>query len=138
MSGTGVTLGQVEVGTALPELSIPITSSLIVGGALASRDFTPVHHDKAAAQAAGVPDIFMNILTTNGLVGHFVTDWAGPDATIKQLGIKLGAPNHPGDTMKLVGSVAAKDDVSHEIQVQLVGKNGWGHHVEGTVTLTLP
>ena len=80
----------------------------------------------------------MNILTTNGLVGRFVTDWAGPDATIKQLGIKLGAPNHPGDTMKLVGSVAAKDDVSHEIQVQLVGKNGWGHHVEGTVTLTLP
>jgi hypothetical protein len=40
--------------------------------------------------------------------------------------------------MKLAGSVAAKDDASHEIRVQFVGKNGWGHHVEGTVTLTLP
>ena len=133
-----VQYADVRVGDEIPEAQIPITAALIVGGALASRDFTPVHHDAAAAKAPGAQDIFMNILTTNGLVGRFVTDWAGPDATIKQLGIKLGAPNHPGDTMKLVGSVAAKDDASHEIQVQLVGKNGWGHHVEGTVTLTLP
>jgi len=133
-----VQYADVRVGDEIPEAQIPITAALIVGGALASRDFTPVHHDAAAAKATGAQDIFMNILTTNGLVGRFVTDWAGPDATIKQLGIKLGAPNHPGDTMKLVGSVAAKDDASHEIQVQLVGKNGWGHHVEGTVTLTLP
>ena len=133
-----VQYADVRVGDEIPEAQIPITAALIVGGALASRDFTPVHQDAAAAKATGAQDIFINILTTNGLVGRFVTDWAGPDATIKQLGIKLGAPNHPGDTMKLVGSVAAKDDASHEIQVQLVGKNGWGHHVEGTVTLTLP
>lgn len=133
-----VQYADVSVGDELPEIEIPITPALIVGGALASRDFTPVHHDVAAAKATGAQDIFMNILTTNGLVGRFVTDWAGPDATIKKLGIKLGSPNHPGDTMKLVGSVSAKDDALHEIQIQLVGKNGWGHHVEGTVTLTLP
>ena len=52
--------------TQLPELRVPLTSSLIVAGALASRDFTPVHHDKAAAQAAGMQDVFMNILTTEG------------------------------------------------------------------------
>ena len=138
MSLDSLKQSDVNVGDALPELIIPLTTSLIVSGAIASRDFTPVHHDKAVAQASGVPDVFMNILTTNGLVGRFVSDWAGPDATIKQLGIKLGSPNHPGDTMKLVGSVSAKDDVRHEIQIRLVGKNGWGHHVEGTVTLTLP
>ena len=128
----------VSVGDELPTAEIPITAALIVGGALASRDYTPVHHDAAAAKATGAQDIFMNILTTNGLVGRFVTDWAGPDAQIRKIGIKLGAPNHPGDTMKLVGSVSAKDDAQHEIQVQLVGKNSWGHHVEGSVTLTLP
>jgi acyl dehydratase len=133
-----VQYADVSVGDELPTVEIPITAALIVSGALASRDFTPVHHDTAAAKATGAQDIFMNILTTNGLVGRFVTDWAGPDATVKQVGIKLGAPNHPGDTMKLVGSVQAKDDASHEIRVQLVGKNGWGNHVEGTVTLTLP
>ena len=128
----------VNVGDELPTVEIPITTALIVGGAVASRDYTPVHHDGPAARATGAQDIFMNILTTNGLVGRYVTAWAGPDAAITEVGIKLGSPNHPGDTMKFVASVSAKDDASREISVSLVGKNGWGQHVEGTVKLTLP
>src|SRR6185369_5976728 len=53
-------LKDVSVGTALPELPIAITTTMIVAGALASRDFTPLHHDKAAAQAGGMQDVFMN------------------------------------------------------------------------------
>jgi acyl dehydratase len=129
---------QVKVGDALPELPIPITVTLVVGGALASRDFTPVHHDKAAAQAQGMSDVFMNILTTNGLVGRYVTDWAGPDAVVKNVAVRLGAPNLPGDTMKMVGSVKSKDDAAGELVVEVAGKNGWGNHVTGTVRLALP
>jgi acyl dehydratase len=128
----------VKVGDALPELPIPITITLVVAGALASRDFTPVHHDKAAAQAQGMGDVFMNILTTNGLVGRYVTDWAGPDAVVKNVAIKLGAPNLPGDTMKMVGSVKSKNDAAGELTVEIAGKNGWGNHVTGTVRLALP
>ena len=61
-------LASVKVGDELPELRVPLTSSLIVAGAVASRDFTRVHHDKAAAQATGMSDVFMNILTTEGWV----------------------------------------------------------------------
>jgi acyl dehydratase len=129
---------QVKVGDVLPEVPIPITVTLVVGGALASRDYTPVHHDKAAAQAQGMADVFMNILTTNGLVGRYVTDWAGPDAVVKNVAIKLGAPNLPGDTMKMVGSVKSKDDAAGELVVEIAGKNGWGNHVTGTVRLALP
>ena len=128
----------VKVGDALPELPIPITVTLVVGGALASRDFTPVHHDRAAAQAQGMSDVFMNILTTNGLVGRYVTDWAGPDAVVKNVAIKLGAPNLPGDTMKLVGSVKSRDAATGEVTVEVAGTNGWGNHVTGTVRLALP
>jgi acyl dehydratase len=128
----------VQVGDALPELAIPITVTLVVGGALASRDYTPVHHDKAAAQAQGMADVFMNILTTNGLVGRYVTDWAGPDAVLRGVAIKLGAPNLPGDTMKLVGTVRSKDDATREVVVEIAGKNAWGNHVTGTVRLALP
>ena len=128
----------VKVGDTLPELPIPITVTLVVGGALASRDYTPVHHDKSAAQAQGMSDVFMNILTTNGLVGRYVTDWAGPDAVVKNVAIKLGAPNLPGDTMKMVGSVKSKDDAAGEVVVEIAGKNGWGNHVTGTVRLALP
>lgn len=129
---------QVKVGDALPELPIPITVTLVVGGALASRDFTPVHHDKAAAQAQGMGDVFMNILTTNGLVGRYVTDWAGPDAVVKNVAIKLGAPNLPGDTMKMSGTVKERNDVAGEVVVEVAGKNNWGNHVTGTVRLALP
>ena len=129
---------QVKVGDALPEVPIPITVTLVVGGALASRDYTPVHHDKAAAQAQGMGDVFMNILTTNGLVGRYVTDWAGPDAVVKNVAIKLGAPNLPGDTMKMVGSVKEKRDAAGEVVVEIAGKNNWGNHVTGTVRLALP
>jgi acyl dehydratase len=132
------TLDSVSVGDALPELPIPITVTLVVGGAIASRDYTPVHHDKAAAQAQGMSDVFMNILTTNGLVGRYVTDWAGPDAQVKNVAIKLGAPNLPGDTMKMVGSVKSKDEAKGEIVVEIAGKNGWGNHVTGTVRVLLP
>lgn len=129
---------EVQVGEALPELAIPITVTLVVGGAIASRDYTPVHHDKAAAQAQGMSDVFMNILTTNGLVGRYVTDWAGPDALVRNVAIKLGAPNLPGDTMKMVGSVKSKDDAKGEVVVEIAGKNGWGNHVNGTVRVALP
>ncbi len=102
-------ISQVKVGDALPDLDVPLTAAIIVGGAIASRDYTPVHHDRSAAQAAGMSDVFMNILTTNGYVGRFVTDWAGPDAMLKKVAIKLGAPNSPGDTMKLRGEVTSVD-----------------------------
>ena len=136
MSTKNVKLSEVNVGDSLPELPIPLTTSLIVGGAVASRDFTPVHHDKSAAQAAGMQDVFMNILTTNGLVGRYISDWAGPNALIRQVKIRLGTPNLPGDTMTLTGSVTSKEgDV---VEVEVAGNNSWGNHVTGTVRVALP
>ena len=131
-------LKDVSVGTALPELPIPVTTTMIVAGALASRDFTALHHDRSAAQAGGMQDVFMNILTTNGLVGHYVTDWAGPDAVLRRVAIKLGAPNLPGDTMRLTGTVRAKDEEAGVVKIQIVGSNSWGDHVTGTVVVALP
>jgi len=130
------TRDQVEVGDELPPLDVPLTTTLIVGTAIASRDFTPVHHDPAAAQAQGMGDVFMNILTSNGFVGRYVTDWAGRDAVLKNVAIKLGAPNLPGDTMKMRGKVESKD--GDTVVVSVVGRNSWGDHLTGTVTLVLP
>jgi acyl dehydratase len=131
-------LKDVSVGTALPGLPIPVTTTMIVAGALASRDFTALHHDRSAAQAGGMQDVFMNILTTNGLVGRYVTDWAGPDAVLRRVAIKLGAPNLPGDTMKLSGTVRAKDEDAGVVEIQIAGSNSWGDHVTGTVVVALP
>ncbi len=131
-------LSEVKLGDALPDLDVPLTAAIIVGGAIASRDYTPVHHDRAAAQAAGMSDVFMNILTTNGYVGRFVTDWAGPDAMLKRVAIKLGTPNSPGDTMKLRGEVTSINTAAGTVEVTVVAKNAWGDHATGTVTVALP
>ena len=128
----------VRPGETLPELAIPITVALVTGGAIATRDYFPGHHDLNAAQALGSPHIFMNILTTNGLVQRYVEAWAGPLARFASLKIKLGAPNYPGDCMTFNGAVSGQDAATRTVEITLSGKNSMGNHVTGTVTLVLP
>jgi acyl dehydratase len=132
---TSLRYESVSVGDELVPLPLPLDRSFIVATAIASRDYQDVHHDAELAQAKGSKDIFMNILTTNGLIGRYVTDWAGPDAVIKKVAIRLGAPNYPGDTMTLTGTVTRKEDGT--VDVAVVGANGLGNHVTGTVTVAL-
>lgn len=138
MSTDTLSFENVNVGDKLPAKEIAITSALIVGGAVASRDFTTVHHDKKDAQKGGLPDIFMNILTSNGLMGSYVTNWAGPNSTTRKIDLKLGAPNLPGFVMTISGEVKAKDD-SGLVDIEVVGENNvWGMHMQGTVQVLLP
>ena len=128
--------GTVAVGDTLPELALPLTPTVIIAGAIASRDYQDVHHDRDLAVQRGSKDIFMNILPTNGFVGRFVTDWAGPEALLTKVDIRLGAPNYPGDTMTLTGTVTAKQD--GVVRVDVLGRNELGHHVTRSVELRLP
>ncbi len=139
MNKTTRRFSSVAVGEKLPPLTIPITAGLIIGGAIVSRDFTPVHHDKKAAQAVGLPDVFMNILTSNGLMGRYVTDWAGPDCTLQAIDVKLGAPNLPGFVMTISGEVKSRDDAAGTVDIAVSGDNNvWGTHMSGSVRVALP
>jgi acyl dehydratase len=126
----------IRTGDELPACPIPITATLIVSTALASRDYQDVHHDRELAKERGSPDIFMNILTTSGLCARYVTDWAGPEAVVKRLSIRLGVPNYPHDTMTMSGSVRAERDGRVELDIR--GYNRLGDHVTGRVELELP
>lgn len=130
-----------NVGDQLPVLEIPLTRTMIVASAIASRDYQDVHHDPDLAVERGSKDIFMNILTTNGLVDRYVTSWAGPAAVVKRVKIRLGAPNYPGDTMTVTGTVSAVDTSSHDrslVSVDVRGDNALGTHVSGTVEIEVP
>ncbi len=107
-SGSTTTLraSEVAVGDALPPFELAVTSTVIVAGAIASRDFMPAHHDADYAKSQGAPDLFMNILTTNAYVSRFVTDWAGPEGMIRKIAIRLGAPAVPGQPLRFTGEVA--------------------------------
>ena len=134
----------IEVGTKLPELSLYGDPTFIVSTAIATRDYQDVHHDRDKAQAKGSKDIFVNILTDTGLVQRYVTDWAGPNAIIKSIGLRLGVPWYAYDTVIFKGEVTAveaADARSSEgpdlITVKVVGSNSLGDHVIATSTLTI-
>ena len=120
-------------GAILPELVIDVTPTFVVASAIATRDFQDVHHDKDKAVARGGQDIFINILTTTGLVQRYVTDWAGPEALVRKIAIRLGAPCYAGDTLTFSGQVTESGD--GEVVVEVAGRCRLGDHVTGTVRI---
>jgi hypothetical protein len=87
----------------------------------------------------GAKDIFVNILTTTGLVQRYVSAWAGtvaPDAVVRAVSIRLGVPCHAGETLTLSGQVTAADGAERVVSV--TGRCGLGDHVTGTVRIELP
>ncbi len=129
----------IEPGADIGELHIPITSSRIVVCALASLDWMTMHHSRESAMAQGQPDIFMNILTTGGFIGRFLTDWAGPGSTLRSVKFSLGVPNYPGDHMVLTGNVSGlrSEDGTTLVDVAYQGKNKLGPHVTGSAIVEL-
>ena len=116
-------------GEDLPPFDLDVTATVIVAGALASRDFMPVHHDRDYAQGQGAPDIFMNILTSNGYVSRYVTDWAGGHARIAQVATRLGAPAVPGKPLRFRGRALSATEVL------VLADSDLGNHLTATVRL---
>jgi len=129
----------ISVGDEVTPMDVNVTTTLIVAGAIASRDYMPVHHDRDFANSQGSKDIFLNILTTNGLCVKFLHDWAGPEAMVKRLSIRLGVPAYPNDPMRFTGSVTDKTSADGEgsVEVTFKGTNSLGDHVSGTAVLSL-
>jgi len=128
------------VGEELPTLALDITATHIAAGAIATRDFMPVHHDRDYAQAQGAPDIFMNILSTTAHCSRWLTDWAGPDAMVRNLAIRLGVPLMPGATLTFTGSITglAEDGDEGRAEIEFRAATDIGDHVTGTAAVTLP
>lgn len=137
---TTLRFDQVKAGDVLPPLVVKISPTLIIAGALASQDFQDVHHDYPIMQRRGHPHIFMNAMTTSGLLGRFVTDWTGPEALVREYEMQLLRPNYPGDTMRLTGTVrsAVATDGRGLVTVDLLGTNSLGRHTQGSVCVELP
>ncbi|MCD9623622.1 MaoC/PaaZ C-terminal domain-containing protein [Rhabdothermincola salaria] len=131
---------RVAVGDELTPMVVDVTASVVVAGALATRDFMPVHHDRDFANAQGAPDIFMNILSTNAYCTRFLTDWAGPDAMLRRLSVRLGVPVMPGSTLTFSGAVTGTgtDGDDGLVEIAFRATNDLGDHVTGTAELGIP
>ena len=122
----------------LPALDLDVTATVVVAGAIASRDFMPVHHDRDYAVAQGAPDIFMNILTSNGYVSRYVTDWSGSDTQVRQISTRLGAPAVPGAVLRFRGELVGESVTEGErlLEVNVRADTDLGNHLTATVRLS--
>jgi hypothetical protein len=130
----------IRVGDPITTLKIDVTATVVVAGAIASRDFMPVHHDRDYANSQGSPNIFMNILTDTGYCSRFLTDWAGPEAMVRKIAIRLGVPACAGSTLEYTGRVSATSRLGDEgiVEVEFRATNDQGDHVSGTAVIGLP
>lgn len=136
MTRTTLRASEIAVGTALPPMTIRATPTFVASTAIATRDFQDVHHDRDAAQARGSKDVFVNILTDNGLVQRYVTDWAGPEAFVRTISIRLGVPCYAYDTLEFAGTVTEVD--GDLVTIAVTAKDSLGDHISGSTKVVLP
>jgi acyl dehydratase len=104
----------VKVGDKLESLAVDVTATTIVTGALASRDWRPMHHDKDfAVNRNGVKDIFMNTPNQASWFERYVTDWTGATGRLGRMKFRMKDSVFPGDRMVFNGVVekVQTDDV---------------------------
>ena len=135
-----ISSNDISIGDSVKPMNIDVTTTAIVAGAIASHDYMPMHHDRDFAQSQGAPDVFFNIMSTNAYIARFVTDWAGPEAILKNINVRLGVQAVPGQVLKFRGEVLSKSDNDNEctVGVSVKASNEVGDHATGTVTLTIP
>ncbi|HVN83634.1 MAG TPA: MaoC family dehydratase [Candidatus Binatia bacterium] len=140
MTKTTLNWDKVRIGDQLTPMTIDVTATVVVAGAIATRDFMPVHHDRDYANSQGSPNIFMNIMTDNGLCSRFLTDWAGPEAMVRKIAIRLGVPAYANSKLEYTGTVTGKSQIDGEgiVEVEFRATNDQGDHVSGTAVLGLP
>jgi acyl dehydratase len=140
MTTTTLDWNRIQVGDPVTPMTIDVTATVVVAGAIATRDFMPVHHDRDYAASQGSPNIFMNIMTDNGLCSRFLTEWAGPEAMVRKVAIRLGVPAYAGSTLTYTGTVTGTSRVGDEgiVDVEFRATNDSGDHVSGTAVVGLP
>lgn len=127
----------VRLGQELPSFEVSVTVTSVMATALATRDYQPVHHDLGKVKSLGNETVFTNTHTTAAYLEKLVMQWAGPNAFLKSLKLRLGVPNYAGDKMLLKGKVSALDVATKCVTIAAVGSNSRGDHVTADLVVEL-
>lgn len=137
-----LTAAEITEGQALPRLTHKVSATTVVLGALASRDWRPMHHDKEfATHRNGVQDIFLNTPNNAAWLERYITDWSGPLGRLGRLRFQMKKPVFPGDEMVFSGSVlrvSADDSGCHWVDLQLSVSVNDEQRTEGQARIAVP
>ena len=127
MSAADLTIQDVTEGDALPALAVDVTATTVVLGALATRDWRPMHHDyDFAVNRNGTQNIFLNTPNQAAWFERYLTDWTGPRGRMGRIQFRMKDSVFPGDKMVFGGTVAAIDEESGWVDLEMeltVGDN---------------
>ena len=99
-------LGDLKAGDELPPLGYDVTATTVVLGALATRDWRPMHHDyDFAVNRNGVKNIFINTPNQAAWFERYLTDWTGPKGRMGRIRFRMKASVFPDERMVFTGTV---------------------------------
>ena len=131
----------VEEGMDLPTLVKEPTTQQLVKYAGASGDYYQIHYDKDFAQSTGLDDVIIHGALKNAFLGQMVTQWMGPQGSLKRLACQYRGMDFPGQTATIKGAVTRKYQQDGE---NLVDCDVWMENPEaqrttpGSATVSLP
>jgi len=115
-----LTIADVKQGDRLPELSVDVSATTVVLGALASRDWRPMHHDyDFAVNRNGTRNIFLNTPNQAAWFERYLTDWTGPKGRLGRIKFRMKDSVFPDDTMVFHGEVAAVDAAAGWVDLEM-------------------
>jgi acyl dehydratase len=118
----------VETGTQIPAVRYPVTRLSLVKYCGASGDFNVIHWNERIARSVGLPDVIAHGMFTMAQAGRFVTDWAGPGATVTEFGVRFSSmvvvpDDEFGATVEVSGQVEEKLD-GNRVAIGLTARSG--------------
>jgi acyl dehydratase len=121
-----VSYDEVVAGAELGEVSYPVTRLSLVRYCGASGDFNVIHWNERIAKAVGLPNVIAHGMFTMAQAGRYVTDWAGPGATVAEFGVRFSSPvvvpdDDAGAMITISGRVDAKLD-GHLVSLTLTAR----------------
>jgi len=122
-----IAFDEVEVGTELPSLSVPLQRVNLVMYAGASGDFNPIHWNERFAKAVGLPDVIAHGMLTMASAGRIVTDWVGDPGAVVEYGVRMTRPvvvpdDDKGALVEITAVVGAKND-DGTVRVDITAKS---------------
>jgi acyl dehydratase len=95
----------ISKGLEIEPLAFEVSYSTLARHVVGTRDLLRMHHDPPFAREVGAPNIFLNTMWYQGFIGRYITDWAGYDAFLRKLTVRMRAHGCPGDTLTIYGTV---------------------------------
>jgi len=139
MTTANLTIQDLAKGDALPALAVDVTATTVVLGALATRDWRPMHHDyDFAVNRNGTRNIFLNTPNQAAWFERYLTDWTGPRGRMGRIKFRMKDSVFPGDTMVFGGSVAAIDEETGWVDLEMELKVGDNVVTGCTARMALP